>query len=42
MERFFRYALTFLLSSVALMQFIQVLWRYILKQPLMGIEELLV
>lgn len=42
MERFFRYTLTFLLSTVALMQFIQVVWRYVLQQPLMGLEELVV
>lgn len=42
MERVFRYVLTILLSTVALMQFIQVIWRYILQQPLMGLEELLI
>jgi TRAP-type C4-dicarboxylate transport system permease small subunit len=42
MERFFRYTLTFLLSSVAFMQFIQVIWRYILQAPLMGLDEILV
>ena len=42
MERQFRYGLTILLSTVALIQFVQVIWRYILQAPLMGLEELLV
>lgn len=42
MDRGFRYVLTLLLTTVALMQFIQVIWRYIVEQPLMGLEEMLV
>lgn len=39
---FFKYALTLLISTVAIMQFIQVVARYILEIPLSGLEELLV
>ena len=42
MERFFKYALTILISTVALMEFVQVVMRYILKIPIMGLEEVLV
>ncbi len=42
MEKIFRYTLTFLITSVALLQFIQVVWRYILQQPLMGLEDIAV
>lgn len=42
MERFFRYALTVLISMVALMEFYQVIMRYIFEIPVMGLEEVLV
>lgn len=42
MERFFRYALTVLISTVALMEFYQVIMRYIFEIPVMGLEEVLV
>lgn len=42
MERFFRYTLTILISTVAAMEFYQVIMRYILELPVMGLEELLV
>lgn len=42
MERFFKYTLTFLISTVAVMEFYQVVMRYILELPVMGLEELLV
>jgi len=42
MERFFKYALTILISTVALMEFVQVVMRYIFKIPIMGLEEVLV
>jgi TRAP-type C4-dicarboxylate transport system permease small subunit len=42
MERFFRYTLTILISTVAAMEFYQVVMRYILELPVMGLEELLV
>ena len=42
MERFFKYALTFLISTVALMEFVQVVMRYIFEIPIMGLEEVLV
>lgn len=41
MERFFRWSLTFLISSVAIMQFIQVIARYILELSLPELEEIL-
>lgn len=40
MERFFRYTLTGLILTVALMQFVQVVTRYILEVPVMGLEEM--
>jgi TRAP-type transport system small permease protein len=40
MERFFRYALTILISLVAGFQFVQVITRYVLEMPLMGLEEM--
>ena len=40
MERFFRYTLTGLILTVALMQFVQVVTRYILEIPVMGLEEM--
>lgn len=39
MERFFRYTLTALISTVAICQFIQVLTRYVFEMPVMGLEE---
>jgi len=42
MERFFRYALTILISTVAAMEFYQVMMRYVFEIPVMGLEELLV
>lgn len=42
MERVFRYTLTILVSLLALGQFIQVVTRYILEIPVMGLEEALV
>lgn len=42
MERFFKYGLTVLISTVAIMEFYQVVMRYILELPVMGLEELLV
>lgn len=42
MERFFKYVLTVLISIVALMQFYQVLMRYVFEVPVMGLDEVLV
>ena len=42
MDRFFKYALTILISTVALMEFVQVVMRYIFEIPIMGLEEVLV
>jgi TRAP-type C4-dicarboxylate transport system permease small subunit len=42
MERIFRYTLTALISIVALMEFYQVLMRYVFEIPVMGLEEVLV
>ncbi len=42
MERFFKYTLTALISIVALMEFYQVLMRYVFEIPVMGLEEVLV
>lgn len=42
MERFFKYALTILICTVAGLQFVQVIMRYVLQTPMMGIEEILV
>lgn len=42
MDRFFKYALTILISTVALMEFLQVVMRYIFEVPIMGLEEVLV
>ena len=39
MERFFRYTLTLLIVLVAGSQFIQVITRYLLEMPVMGLEE---
>ena len=42
MERFFKYTLTVLITTIATMEFYQVVMRYILELPVMGLEELLV
>jgi TRAP-type C4-dicarboxylate transport system permease small subunit len=42
MEKLFRYTLTALISIVALMEFYQVLMRYVFEIPVMGLEEALV
>lgn len=42
MERLFKYTLMILISTVAVMEFYQVVMRYILELPVMGLEELLV
>ena len=42
MERFYKYALTLLITTVAVLMFIQVMMRYVLQAPLMGLEEVLV
>ncbi len=42
MDTTFRYVLSVLMLTVAVMQFIQVIARYILNLPLPGLEELLV
>ncbi len=39
MERFFRYGLTVLICIVAFGQFVQVVTRYVLEIPVMGLEE---
>lgn len=39
MDRFARYLLTALIISVALGQFVQVITRYVLQVPVMGLEE---
>jgi len=41
-ERFFKYSLTILISTVAAMEFYQVVMRYLLEIPVMGLEETLV
>lgn len=42
MDRFFKYTLTILISTVALMEFVQVVMRYVFEIPIMGLEEVLV
>lgn len=42
MERFARIILTALIGTVALGQFVQVITRYVLEIPVMGLEEMLV
>ncbi len=42
MERFFRYTLTALITSVAAVQFYQVVMRYVFETSVMGLEEILV
>lgn len=39
MERSINYALTFLITAVAVVEFVQVMARYVFKVPLMGLEE---
>ncbi|HAS88986.1 MAG TPA: C4-dicarboxylate ABC transporter permease [Desulfovibrio sp.] len=42
MEKFFKYALAALMSTVAALEFYQVIMRYIFELPVMGLDELLV
>mgnify|MGYP001336116417 CR=1 FL=1 len=42
MEKFFKYALAALMSIVALLQFYQVIMRYIFELPVMGLDEIVV
>jgi len=42
MERLFRYILTLLISLLAMGQFVQIITRYILEVPVMGLEEALI
>lgn len=42
MERFFRISLAVLISSVAVIEFYQVIMRYIFEVPVMGLDEILV
>lgn len=42
MEVFFRYTLTLLIATVAAFQFVQVITRYVLGIPIMGMEEMAV
>jgi len=42
MERFFRYTLALLISTVAILQFVQVITRYVFETPVMGLEEVAV
>lgn len=42
MDRFFGYLLTVLICTVAGLQFVQVITRYILEIPVMGLEEITV
>ncbi|WP_041277531.1 TRAP transporter small permease [Desulfotalea psychrophila] len=42
MERFFKYALPLLISTIAVMEFYQVLMRYVFELPSMGLDEMLV
>lgn len=41
-ERLFRYVLTLLITSVAVLSLYQVIMRYIFEVPVMGLEEILV
>jgi TRAP-type C4-dicarboxylate transport system permease small subunit len=41
MERFYKYGLTLLISSVAVLEFVQVMLRYVFQKPVMGLEEIL-
>lgn len=40
MDNLFKYALTFLIGTVAAFQFVQVITRYVLQTPVMGLEEM--
>ncbi len=42
MEKFFKYTLTLLISTLAIMQFYQVLMRYVFELPVMGLDEIMV
>lgn len=42
MERLFRYTLAILISTVAGLQFVQVITRYVFETPIMGLEEVAV
>ena len=42
METLFRYTLAILISTVAGMQFVQVITRYVFETPIMGLEEIAV
>lgn len=42
MERVFKYVLTLLITTVALMNLYQVIMRYIFEIPVMGLEEIMV
>ncbi|MCP4119538.1 MAG: TRAP transporter small permease [Desulfobacteraceae bacterium] len=42
MERFFKYTLAVLISTVAAIEFYQVVMRYIFELPVMGLDEILV
>lgn len=42
MERFYKYSLAILISTVAALEFYQVLMRYVFQVPVMGLEEILV
>ncbi len=42
MEKFFKYILPLLISIVAVMEFYQVLMRYVFELPVMGLDELLI
>jgi len=42
MDRFFKYILPLLISTVAAMQFYQVVMRYIFEIPVMGLDELVI
>lgn len=42
MERFFKYALPLLITIVAVMQFYQVVMRYVFELPVMGLDEMVV
>ena len=42
MERFFKYVLPLLISAVAVMEFYQVVMRYIFEIPVMGLDEMII
>ena len=41
MERCFKYTLTVLISTVAVIEFYQVIMRYVFEVPVMGLDEIL-